>query len=209
MVHYNQEKLEGLNNIFKINLINSCSGYKPANLIGSVSSDGDENVAVFSSVVHIGSKPPLLGFFVRPSGEVPRNTYKNIKETKRFTINHIFEEIIDDAHHTSAKYDEKISEFNVTNLSADYKKNINPPFVKNSPVQLLMEFVQEYDIKENNTTLIVGKIIEIFLNENIIENDGYINLAKGKIATVTGLDGYSVPELKTRQGYQRPKPNII
>ena len=64
MIHFDQEKLDRLNNIYKINLINSCSGYKPANLIATVSKNGIENVAIFSSVVHIGSNPPLLGFIV-------------------------------------------------------------------------------------------------------------------------------------------------
>lgn len=84
MIHFDQEKLDRLNNIYKINLINSCSGYKPANLIATISKNGVENVAIFSSVVHIGSNPPLLGFVVRPSGEVPRNTYTNIKETGHY-----------------------------------------------------------------------------------------------------------------------------
>ena len=46
MIHFNQEKLDSLHNIFKINLINSCSGYKPANLIATVSKKGVENVAI-------------------------------------------------------------------------------------------------------------------------------------------------------------------
>ena len=60
MIHFNQEKLDSLHKIFKINLINSCSGYKPANLIATVSKKGVENVAIFSSVVHVGSNPPIL-----------------------------------------------------------------------------------------------------------------------------------------------------
>ena len=208
MVHFNQEKLDSLHNIYKINLINSCSGYKPANLIGTVSKNGIENVAIFSSVIHVGSNPPLLGFVVRPSGDVPRNTYKNIKETGIYTINHVFESIIDDAHHTSARYDESISEFDVTELNTEYKKEITPPFVKGSPVQMQMQYVNEYYIKENNTTLVLGKIINLFVKDDIIEKDGYINLGKGDVATVTGLDGYSVPKLKNRKGYQRPKSNI-
>jgi len=208
MVHFDQEKLDSLHNIYKINLINSCSGYKPANLIGTVSKSGVENVAIFSSVIHVGSNPPLLGFVVRPSGDVPRNTYKNIKETGVYTINHVFESIIDDAHHTSARYDESISEFDVTNLNTEYKKEITPPFVKGSPVQMQMQYVSEYYIKENNTTLVLGKIINLFVKDEIIEKDGYINLGKGDVATVTGLDGYSVPKLKNRKGYQRPKTNL-
>jgi len=149
-----------------------------------------------------------LVFVLRPSGDVPRNTYKNIIETGVYTINHVFESIIDDAHHTSARYDENISEFDVTDLNTEYKKEITPPFVKGSPVQMQMQYVNEYYIKENNTTLVLGKIINLFVKDEIIEKDGYINLGKGDVATVTGLDGYSVPKLKNRKGYQRPKSNI-
>jgi len=30
----------------------------------------------------------------------------------------------------------------------------------------------------------------------------------GKVATINGLDGYAVPQLKTRLEYQRPKPEF-
>ena len=35
-------------------LINSCSGLKSVNLIGSIDKDGNKNVAIFNSVVHLG-----------------------------------------------------------------------------------------------------------------------------------------------------------
>jgi flavin reductase (DIM6/NTAB) family NADH-FMN oxidoreductase RutF len=59
----------------RLNLINSCTGYKSANLIATKSVDGAVNVAIFSSITHLGSNPALIGFIVRPT--VPRNTYKN------------------------------------------------------------------------------------------------------------------------------------
>jgi flavin reductase (DIM6/NTAB) family NADH-FMN oxidoreductase RutF len=105
MAVFNLKEIQDLGKIFKINLINSCSGFKSANLLGSISNEGIPNVAVFSSVTHLGSNPPTLGFILRPT-TVPRDTYKNIKENGIFTINHIYEDIIEDAHHTSAKYPE-------------------------------------------------------------------------------------------------------
>ena len=63
MIHYSEEDIEELDKVYRINLINSCSGYKSANLIGTKSKSGISNVAVFSSIVHLGSSPPLLGFF--------------------------------------------------------------------------------------------------------------------------------------------------
>ncbi len=207
MAEYSQEDLKQLEHLFKINLINSCSGYKSANLIGTKSSDGISNVAVFSSVTHVGSDPAILGFFMRPT-TVMRNTYQNIKTSNQYTINPIFEAIIEDAHHTSAKYDGGISEFDVTKLEEDYKDQFLAPFVKNAPLQLAMQFVEEYPIKANNTILIIGEIKKLYVPDTLIEQDGFINLAKAKVAAINGLDGYSIPNLKTRLDYQRPKPQF-
>ena len=73
-MHFDEEQIENLDKIFRINLINSCSGYKSANLIGTISDKGVKNLAVFSSITHLGSNPPLLGFFLRPTEIVPRHT---------------------------------------------------------------------------------------------------------------------------------------
>jgi len=95
-MHFTRDHINDLEKIKKINLINSCSGYKSANLIGSISKQGITNVAVFSSITHLGSNPPTLGFIIRPT-TVPRDTYKNIVESGIFTINHIYEDILADA----------------------------------------------------------------------------------------------------------------
>jgi flavin reductase (DIM6/NTAB) family NADH-FMN oxidoreductase RutF len=204
MTYISNEELDNLHHIYRINLINSCSGYKSANLIGTKSSNGIENVAVFSSVTHIGSNPPMLGFFCRPT-TVLRNTYENIKSTGYYTINHIHFPILEDAHHTSAKYDAQISEFDKTNLISEYKNEFKAPFVKGTPLQLAMEYVEEYIIKANDTILVIGKIIGLHLNDDLIEDDGFINLSKAQVAAINGLDGYAIPELNKRFDYQRPK----
>ncbi|WP_445756892.1 flavin reductase family protein [Polaribacter sp.] len=206
MKFFDAKDIDELQKIYKINLINSCSGFKSANLLGSISNEGIMNVAVFSSVTHLGSNPPTLGFILRPT-TVPRDTYKNIKETGIFTINHIWEDIIEDAHHTSAKYPEEVSEFEMTGLEPEFKGNFKAPFVKNAPVQMSMKFIEEIYVPSNDVLLIVAEIQELFVKNELLEEDGFINLAKGKVATINGLDGYSIPNLKNRFSYQRPKVN--
>ena len=142
--------------------------------------------------------------FLRPT-TVLRNTYDNIKTSGKYTINHIHEGILEDAHHTSAKYTSDISEFDVTGLEEDYKDNFIAPFVKDCPIQLAMSYVEEYPIKANNTILLIGKIEKLYVPDALLDKDGFINLSKGKIAAINGLDGYAVPKLKTRLEYQRPK----
>ena len=204
MALYKREDIDNLEKIFKINLINSCSGFKSANLLGSISKEGVSNVAVFSSVIHLGSNPPTLGFILRPT-TVPRDTYKNIKESGVFTINHIYEEIIEDAHHTSAKYPENVSEFDVTNLEEEFKGSFKAPFVMGSPVQMSMKFIEEIPVPSNDVMLIVAQIEELYVKDALLQKDGLINLAIGKVAAINGLDTYTIPAFKKQLSYQRPK----
>ncbi|MDC3284988.1 flavin reductase family protein [Flavobacteriaceae bacterium] len=203
-MHYTRDQINDLEKIKKINLINSCSGYKSANLIGTISKEGITNVAVFSSVTHLGSNPPTLGFILRPT-TVPRDTYKNILESGVFTINHIFEDIIEDAHHTSAKYEEAISEFDITTLEDEYYNDCIAPFVKGSPVQMEMKFIEEYHIKSNNVIHIIAEIKNLYVKDDILNEDGFLDLAKGKVAAINGLDAYAIANNNTRFSYQRPK----
>ncbi len=204
MDYFNSESLDSLNKIYRINLINSITGYKSANLLGTVSKNGIENLAVFSSVTHLGSNPALLSFFVRPN-VVPRNTYKNIKENKFFTVNHISKGKIEDAHHTSAKYEEDISEFDKTNFQSEYKNNWEAPFVKDSAIQLGCKYLNEYYIKENGCSMIIASIEIIFIRKGLLQDDGWVELAKGDIVTVNGLDAYALPKTIKRFEYARPK----
>ena len=85
MKHLSKEEFDDLQKFYRINLINSCTGYKSANLLGSISSEGVENVSVFSSITHLGSNPAMLGYILRPT-TVPRDTFKNIKDISEITL---------------------------------------------------------------------------------------------------------------------------
>ena len=208
MIHLKRQDFEALDHVYRINLINSCSGFKSANLLGTKSNAGASNVAIFSSVTHLGSKPPLLGVIFRPVSDVPRNTYENIRETGQFTVNHIDMPIIEDAHHTSAKYAKEVSEFGMTNLEEEYKNEWHAPFVKNAPIQMALTYCEEYLIKSNNCIQLIGEIKDLYIREDLLEVDGFINLSKGNVVAINGLDGYTVPKLKTRIEYQRPKKDL-
>lgn len=193
-----------MSSIYRLNMINSCTGYKSANLIATKSEKGLINLAVFNSVIHLGSKPPIIGFILRPT-TVPRHTFQNLKETGVFTVNHIHYSQIEDAHHTSAKYPQEVSEFDETNLEEEFKNGISAPFVKESPLQLACSYLNEYHIKENDTLMIVGQIEHIFMKDEMLENDGWIDLEKGGVVSINGLEGYALPKLLERFPYARPK----
>lgn len=175
----------------RLNIINSITGIKPANLIGTLSEKGQSNVAIFSSVVHLGSDPALLGFITRPTGEVPRHTYENIIETGYYTLNHVPTDSIEKAHYTSAKVPRGLSEFDRMGLTEVYLSSFKAPFVKKSPLKIGMKFEEEIPIKRNGTLLIIGTVEMIQIEEEKAVNDkGYIDLEQLNTAGISGLNSY-------------------
>lgn len=199
-----KEAIAALDYIPRANLINSITGYKSANLLATANVQGQTNVAIFSSVTHFGSNPPIVGHVTRPN-TVARHTYDNIKKTGFYTINHVHQDWIDEAHHTSAKYPSTISEFDQTALTAVYKADFPAPYVAEAVIQLGMKFLQEVPIEVNGTILMLGEIQEIRVPEGLVGADGMVDLNGAQTVTITGLDSYHLPQLLKRLAYARPK----
>ncbi|AWH73168.1 flavin oxidoreductase [Dokdonia sp. Dokd-P16] len=203
ILHFDDDAINAMEKRYRANFINSVTGYKSANLIGTISKDDHENLAIFSSVTHIGSNPAMLSFIMRPT-TVPRHTYANIKETGVFTVNHINTTIVSQSHQTAAAYEENVSEFDATGLQTEYLNNWKAPFVKQAHIKIACKYVNEYSIKENGTILMIGAIKEIFMPDNCLDKDGWIDLEASMGVTINGLDGYASPKLIDRFSYAKP-----
>lgn len=181
----------------RLNLINSIVGFKSANLIGTKNTNGRSNLAIFSSVIHMGSNPPIVGMVLRPTS-VARHTYENIKNFGFYTINHVHHKFIANAHQTSAKYKKTTSEFDVCDFTEYYSPEFPAPYVIESKVKIGVSFVEEHPIKINGTLLVVGQIMEIILPEKAVEEDGFVKLSKLGTSTINGLDMYGKVQTLSR-----------
>lgn len=186
---YTKEDIEKLDRITKLKIINAVTGIKPANLIGSINNSGQTNLAIFSSVVHLGSSPALLGFIARPSTAEVGHTFRNILENGCYTINHIHPEFIENAHYTSAKFDASISEFDRCKFSEEYIPDFKAPFVKESSFKMGLRFIEALDIKHNGTTLVIGEIQHLMVPDSALIN-GDINLEAANSVGISGLNSY-------------------
>ena len=204
MKEFDTSAIESMSKLPRLNLINSVTGYKSANLIGTISSENILNVAIISSVTHLGSNPPMLGFMIRPMPTAPKDTYKNIKDNRYFTVNSITKTMIADAHHTSANYQPEISEFDKTNLEPEFLADLKVPFVKGSPVRLLCKYLNEYEIVENGCIHLIASIEKIFVEDELLQDDFSVRLDLGEIITINGVDGYALPKLINRFNYAHP-----
>ena len=189
-MYLSSDELKKTDKIKRLNLINSITGIKPGNLIGTVDASGQENLAVFSSIVHLGSHPALIGFILRPHTEVIRHTYENIINTGFYTINHIPTNFVENAHYTSAKFPKDVSEFDACGFTPEYQFGFQAPFVSESNIQLGMKFESQVPIPLNNTVMVIGSIVHLVVPNQSIDPAFYIDLEKAQSAGISGLNSY-------------------
>ena len=187
---------------YRGHLINSLGGFKSALLIGTKSDQGHENLAIFSSFFHIGADPALCGIVVRPTTP-GLNTLHHILSTSHYTLNHIAPSFYQQAHQCSAKYEDGISEFNEVGLTPLYLPGIHAPFVAESRIRFACELVQKIDIELNGTTILIGQIIHIEVPDEVLGNDGFIDIEKASSVTCSGLDSYHLTQKIGRLSYAK------
>ncbi len=204
MAYYSGTEISQMETRTRAAFINSLSGFKSASLIGSIDGNGQTNLAIFSSVVHIGSNPALMGFINRPDS-TSRHTLENIFETNCFTINHINKTIYKKAHQTSARYPKNESEFDATGLTVEFSEHMRAPYVKESNIRYGLEFAEKHDLKINGTILIIGKVVEIIIPDDCLLSHGAIDIEKAETIAISGLDAYHTTTQLARLTYAKPE----
>lgn len=202
-MHLHSADFSTMERFYRRNFFNTLPGPRGLHLIGTKSHRGVENLGLFSSVVHIGATPPLLGFIMRPL-TVPRHTYHHAKAQGYFTLNTVDEAILQAAHQTSANYKLEDSEFAAVGLTPEYSEHLPAPYVQESKIKIGLELVEEHHIKANGTLFLVGKIVEVILPDEAVAESGHVEHQELDTLTVTGLDTYFKNEQIARLKYPRP-----
>lgn len=200
MATFTRTGIDGLERFFRTNLINSLTGFKSVALIGTVSDEGKENLAIFSQIIHVGANPPLIGILFRPD-KMERHTLENIRSTRAFTINHLRPEFVKQAHHTAARWEE--SEFVACDLTPAYDDAFPAPFVGEAQVKMGLKFVEEHPLV-NETVLVVGEIALVQVPDHCLGDDGFVDLERAQSVTCSGLDSYHTTQKLVRLSYAKP-----
>ena len=187
---------------YRANFVNSLSGFKAANVVGT-RSDESENLAIISSVFHIGANPPLLGLLMRPH-TVVRDTLENLLSGGHYTINHVGTDWIDKAHQSSARFSPDVSEFAQCDLTPCYTQHCNAPYVQESRLRIGLKYSQHFTL-ENGTVLVIGNVMEVLVRgEDVIQNDGYVDVEALGTACISGLYSYHQTHRLAQFEYAKP-----
>ncbi len=189
---------------YRANFINSLTGFKSASLIGTINAQGVPNLGMFSSMVHIGSDPALIGYINRPVAAAP-HTLANIKANGFYTVNHIHPAFLAQAHQTSAKYPDEVNEFTEVGLTEEYIEGVQVPFVKESAIKYLLSLKEIIPIQLNDTFLVIGQLEQVRIEAAVQPaQDGFLHLDEAGSICSNGLDAYYKTELIDRYSYAKP-----
>ncbi len=195
--------IAGMELLARVQFATSLPGAKPISLIGSIDNAGQTNLAPFSSILHLGSSPCLLGMVSRPD-LVDRHTLANLSKTRTWTINHLHPEIVDAAHQCSARYPKEVSEFDATGLTKHFEPGFAAPFVAESRFRIGMELEDIIHIAANDTKLIVGRVVLVQIADGALTDHSGIDLVGLECLASTALDTYFQLQPLARLAHAKP-----
>jgi flavin reductase (DIM6/NTAB) family NADH-FMN oxidoreductase RutF len=197
------------------NILISAVGPRPIAWVSSLSASGQPNLAPFSFFNAVCAKPPLLAFAPGmrspkksaaaggPIGQ-PKDTLRNIRETREFVINVVTFELAEAMNLTSGDYDAAVNEFEVAKLASAPSKLVRPRRVAESPVSFECKLHQilDFNPEPEGGSLVIGEIVSIHINEQHIKEG---RLDRNSLDLIGRMGGTQYTRTTERFEMARPK----
>ncbi len=157
---------------------------RPIAFVSTIGGDGGMNLAPFSYFNAVSSEPPLVTIAINVRDGDPKDTLRNIRETKEFVVNVVSESLLDAMVSTAGDWPRGTSEFGPAGLTPAPSARVRPPYVAESPLQLECTLYSEVTL--GNSVLMVGEVILARVRDDVL-TDGKVDAAK--LAPVGRLGG--------------------
>ncbi|MGD0506320.1 MAG: flavin reductase family protein [Terriglobales bacterium] len=197
------------------NLLISAVAPRPIAWVSSLSASGQPNLAPFSFFNAVCAKPPLLAFAPgmrspKKSGATdevagePKDTLRNIRETKEFVINVVTFELAEAMNRTSGDYDAAINEFDLAKVASAPSKVVRPRRVAESPVSFECKLYQILDFNSapEGGSLVIGEIVSIHVDERHLKEG---RLDRNSLDLIGRMGGMQYTRTTERFEMARPK----
>jgi flavin reductase (DIM6/NTAB) family NADH-FMN oxidoreductase RutF len=198
------------------NILISAVAPRPIAWVSSLSATGQPNLAPFSFFNVVCAEPPLLAF--APSmrspkkpgvateehtGE-PKDTLRNIRETKEFVISVVTYELAEVMNLTSGDYDATVSEFEAANVASASSQLVRPRRVAESPVSFECKLHQILDFNPGpeGGSLVIGEIVSIHVDDRHLKEG---RLDRNSLDLIGRMGGLQYTRTTERFELERPK----
>jgi len=174
---------------------------RPIAFVSTVSAGGVPNLAPFSYFNAVATEPPLVAIAIADRPDDPKDTLRNIRDTREFVVNVVSEPLLDAMVSTAGEWPRSTSEFGPSGLTPAASDRVQPPYVAESPLQLECRLYREVPL--GNSLLVVGEVVLARARDDVL-TEGRVDPEKLKPVARLGGELYAPlgPVLK------RPRPKV-
>lgn len=167
---------------------------RPIAWVSTVSADtGRTNLAPFSFFQGISTAPPVLMFVpVTKRDGTPKDTLRNVEETKEFVVNMVSEELAGAMSATSAMLPYGESEFERFAVESVASAQVRPPRVKAARVafECVLHSIVKIGAGAGGANVVFGRILCAHIDDATMGTDGLPDAGKLDLIGRMGRDDY-------------------
>jgi flavin reductase (DIM6/NTAB) family NADH-FMN oxidoreductase RutF len=141
---------------------------RPIAWISSLNAAGQLNAAPFSFFNAFSGDPPVVGIGIgsHEPGR-PKDTRRNIRETKEFVVNLVSEDTVEAMNITAIEFEPGVNEIVEAELETIPSVHVKPPRIAASPVSMECALVQIVDLGPDNG-LVLGRVLAMHVRDDLV-----------------------------------------
>ncbi|TLZ93886.1 MAG: flavin reductase family protein [Methanobacteriota archaeon] len=174
---------------------------RPIAFVSTVSRDGVDNCAPFSYSMGVSSHPMVLGVSVGDREARPKDTARNILDTREFVVNLVTEEIAEKMNLASGDYAPEVSEFDEAGLTRATSEVVRAPRIAESPVNFECRLLRAVRVADN--TVFFGETLRLHVDDRVL-TDGLVDIQKVRAIGRLGGPRYC----RTQDVFELVRPKI-
>ncbi|GJM14519.1 MAG: Asp/Glu/hydantoin racemase [Pseudohongiella sp.] len=193
------------------NPFNSLVLPRPIGWISSVDRNGVFNLAPYSFFNAVCYRPPTVMFSsgVGAQDDGRKDSLRNIEETGEFVCNLATWETRDKMNQSSASVGPEVDEIALAGLTAEPSQMVKAPRIAEAPVHLECKYIKSVDIpgwnESDRYVMVLGEVVGIHIADEMITEDGLVNVGKMKPLGRMGYNDYTRVDLDTLFEMDRPQ----
>ncbi len=177
---------------------------RPIAWVSTMSESGISNLAPYSFFNGVGANPPSLLFCPanRRDGS-PKDSLRNVLETKEFVVNVVSSATASQMNQTSADYASTSSEIEALAIETVASKLVKPPRVAASMAQFECRLLQHIELSSGpaGANVVIGEIVMLHVDDTIVQEK---IIDPKKLDNVGRLGGQSYARTTGRFELDRP-----
>ena len=174
---------------------------RPIAFVSTVSRTGVDNCAPFSFSMGVSSSPMVLGVSIGERDGLPKDTARNILDTREFVVNLVTESIAEKMNIASGDYAPDVSEFDEAGLTRAPSEVVRPPRIADSPVNFECFLLRAVRVADN--IVFFGEVLRLHVDDHIM-TDGLVDVAKLRAVGRLGGPRYC----RTQDVFQMARPKV-